>query len=71
MSGAGRAVSVGIDPRSLVHPGIWTEAAIHVDGIAGADGNSGSEPLMVISRRRRRRSMPPSRPGMPPAHPTG
>ncbi len=32
---------MGLEPRSLVHPGIWTGAAIHVDGVAGADANSG------------------------------
>lgn len=28
-------------PRDLVDPGIWTGAAIHVDGVAGDDANSG------------------------------
>ncbi|TNF19042.1 MAG: hypothetical protein EP318_16390 [Rhodobacteraceae bacterium] len=28
-------------PRDLVDPGIWTGAAIHVDGALGDDGNSG------------------------------
>jgi hypothetical protein len=28
-------------PRDLVDPGIWTGPAIHVDGVAGADANSG------------------------------
>ncbi len=30
-----------IDPRELVAPGIWTGAAIHVDGVAGLDTNTG------------------------------
>jgi len=37
----GGRYSVGIDPRSLVHPGNWTGAAMHVDGVAGAGANIG------------------------------
>lgn len=29
------------DPRALVDPGIWSGAAIHVDGATGDDGNTG------------------------------
>ena len=31
----------GIVPRDLVDPAIWREVALHVDGAAGDDGNSG------------------------------
>ncbi|WP_425045980.1 hypothetical protein [Primorskyibacter sp. S87] len=31
----------GLNPRSLVDPGIWTGVAIHVDGENGDDGNNG------------------------------
>ncbi len=37
-SGGFRAV---VTPRALVDPAIWTGPAFHVDGTAGADGNSG------------------------------
>ncbi|MGR3699461.1 MAG: hypothetical protein ACU0CB_14380 [Roseovarius sp.] len=30
-----------VEPRDLVDPAIWSGAAIHVDGVAGDDGNSG------------------------------
>jgi len=32
---------VSLTPRNLVNPAIWTGAAIHVDPVSGADGNSG------------------------------
>jgi hypothetical protein len=38
-SGAGWRPAVA--PRSLVNPAIWTGAAIHVDGVAGNDANTG------------------------------
>lgn len=37
----GAGFRADLDPRSLVDPGIWTGAAIHVDGEAGDDANSG------------------------------
>jgi len=37
----GGSYRAGIEPRDLVDPGIWNGAALHVDGAAGDDGNSG------------------------------
>ena len=37
----GGAYRAAVEPRDLVDPAIWTGAALHVDGAAGDDGNSG------------------------------
>lgn len=37
----GRAYRAAVEPRDLVDPAIWAGAAIHVDGVAGDDANSG------------------------------
>lgn len=37
----GDRYAVNLSARSLVNSAIWTGAAIHVDGVAGADANSG------------------------------
>lgn len=38
----GAGYSTGDDPRALVHPGIWTGPAFHVDGQSGDDANTGT-----------------------------
>jgi predicted RecA/RadA family phage recombinase len=38
---SGSGYEVNLSPRALVDPAIWTGAAIHVDGVAGLDTNSG------------------------------
>lgn len=41
ISQSGGRYQADVTPRDLVDPAIWTEPALHVDGVAGHDGNSG------------------------------